>query len=170
MNATVTKRLCWGILFGVLLLMAGVATKSQAVEVGEFEGSWVANGTRKLFPFGDRKVYTFEISGHVSLQTELGRKKNYWSTCVGFADTVTGMTARCVWKDLDGPELYMTLKSDRMQSDDQVSGRIVGGTDHLEGISGDLSFAWLTVTVQKEAGAETVTAQTLNLTGTYQIP
>lgn len=170
MNATVTKRLCWGILFGVLLLMAGVATKSQAVEVGEFEGSWVANGTRTLFPFGDRKVYTFEISGHVSLQTELGRKKNYWSTCVGFADTVTGMTARCVWKDLDGPELYMTLKSDRMQSDDQVSGRIVGGTDHLEGISGDLSFAWLTVTVQKEAGAETVTAQTLNLTGTYQIP
>ena len=170
MNATFTRKLCWGILFGIFLLMTGAVKESQAVEIGDFEGSWVANGTRKLFPFGDRKVYTFEISGHVSLQTELGRKKNYWSTCVGFADTVTGMAARCVWKDLDGPEIYITLKSDRMQTDVQVTGSIVGGTDHLEGISGDLSFAWLTVTVQKEAGAESVTAQTLNLNGTYQIP
>ena len=170
MNATFIKKFCWGILFGVLLLAAGAVTESHAVEVGEFEGSWVANGTRKLFPFGDRKVYTFEISGHVSLKTELGKKKNYWSTCVGFTDTVTGMAARCVWKDLDGPEIYITLKSDRMQTDDQVTGSIVGGTDHLEGINGDLSFAWLTVTVQKEAGVESVTAQTLNLTGTYQIP
>ena len=170
MNATFIKKLCGGIFFGILLLTAVPVAESQAGEVGDFEGSWVANGTRKLFPFGDRKVYTFEISGHVSLRTELGRKKNYWSTCVGFADTVTGMAARCVWKDLDGPEIYITLKSDRMQTDDQVTGSIVGGTDHLEGISGDLSFAWLTVTVQKEAGAESVTAQTLNLNGTYQIP
>ena len=170
MNATFIKKLCGGIFFGILLLTAVPVAESQAGEVGDFEGSWVANGTRKLFPFGDRKVYTFEISGHVSLRTELGKKKNYWSTCVGFADTVTGMAARCVWKDLDGPELYITLKSDRMQTDDQVTGSIVGGTDHLEGISGDLSFAWLTVTVQKEAGAESVTAQTLNLTGTYQVP
>ena len=170
MNATFIKKLCGGIFFGILLLTAVPVAESQAGEVGDFEGSWVANGTRKLFPFGDRKVYTFEISGHVSLRTELGKKKNYWSTCVGFADTVTGMAARCVWKDLDGPEIYITLKSDRMQTDDQVTGSIVGGTDHLEGISGDLSFAWLTVTVQKEAGAESVTAQTLNLNGTYQIP
>jgi len=170
MNATFIKKLCGGIFFGILLLTAVPVAESEAGEVGDFEGSWVANGTRKLFPFGDRKVYTFEISGHVSLRTELGKKKNYWSTCVGFADTVTGMAARCVWKDLDGPEIYITLKSDRMQTDDQVTGSIVGGTDHLEGISGDLSFAWLTVTVQKEAGAESVTAQTLNLTGTYQVP
>ena len=170
MNATFIKKLCGGIFFGILLLTAVPVAESQAGEVGDFEGSWVANGTRKLFPFGDRKVYTFEISGHVSLRTELGKKKNYWSTCVGFADTVTGMAARCVWKDLDGPEIYITLKSDRMQTDDQVTGSIVGGTDHLEGINGDLSFAWLTVTVQKEAGVESVTAQTLNLTGTYQVP
>jgi len=170
MNATFIKKLCGGIFFGILLLTAVPVAESQAGEVGDFEGSWVANGTRKLFPFGDRKVYTIEISGHVSLRTELGKKKNYWSTCVGFADTVTGMAARCVWKDLDGPEIYITLKSDRMQTDDQVTGSIVGGTDHLEGINGDLSFAWLTVTVQKEAGVESVTAQTLNLTGTYQVP
>ena len=73
MNATLTKKLCWGILFGVFLLMAGAVTESRAVDVGDFEGSWVANGTRKLFPFGDRKVYTFEISGPVSLKTELGK-------------------------------------------------------------------------------------------------
>ena len=170
MNATFAKTFCWSLLFGSLLLTTGALTESQAGEVGDFKGTWVANGTREIFPFGDRKVYTFEISGHVSLQTELGNKKNYWSTCVGFSDTVTGMAARCVWKDLDGPEIYITLKSDRLQTDDQVTGSIVGGTDHLEGISGDLSFAWSTVTVQKEAGVESVTAQTLNLSGVYQIP
>lgn len=170
MNATFTKKFCWGIFFGFLLLTAGAATESRAGEAGDFEGSWVANGTREHFPFGDRTVYTFEISGHVSLQAELGKKKNYWSTCVGFADTVTGMVARCVWKDLDGQEIYITLKSDRMQTDDQVTGKIVGGTGHLKGISGDLSFAWSTVTVQKEGGTESMTGQTLNLTGIYQIP
>ncbi|MDX2481975.1 MAG: hypothetical protein QNK24_16760 [Desulfuromusa sp.] len=171
MNATFAKTFCWGLLCGILLLTAGTLTESQAAEIGEFKGTWVANGTRKPFAFSeDRKIYTFEISGYVNLQTDLGKKSDYWSTCVGFADTVTGMTARCVWKDLDGPEIYITLKSDRMQSDDQVTGIIVGGTDHLEGISGNLSFAWLTVTVQKEAGAESVTAQTLNLSGTYRMP
>ena len=106
----------------------------------------------------------------MNLQTKLGKKKNYWSTCVGLSDSVVGSVARCVWKDLTGPEIYVTLKSDRMQTDSQVTGSIVGGTEHLEGISGDLSFVWSTVTVMKDGGKETVTGQTLDLSGTYRVP
>ena len=170
MNATFAKTFCWGILFGSLLLTTGALTESQAAEEGDFKGNWVANGTREAFPFGDRKIYSFEISGHVNLQTKLGKKKNYWSTCVGLSDSVTGSVARCVWRDLEGPEVYITLQSDRLQTNSRVTGSIVGGTEHLEGISGDLSFVWSDVTFLEEAGVESVTGQTLDLSGTYRVP
>lgn len=170
MNATFAKTFCWSILFWVLLLSAGTVTKSQAAEEGGFKGTWVANGTREAFPFGDRKIYSFEISGHVSLQTALGNKKNYWSNCVGLSDSVTGSVARCVWKDLDGPEVYITLQSDRLQTNSQVTGSIVGGSEPLKGISGDLSFVWSDVTFLEDGGVESVTGQTLDLSGTYRIP
>jgi hypothetical protein len=171
MNATFAKKFCWGILFGALLLTAGAPTASQAAEAGDFKGTWVANGTRKPFAFSaDRKIYTFEISGHVNLQTGLGKVKNYWSTCVGLSDSETGSIARCVWKDLDGPEVYITLKSDQLQTNSRVFGSIVGGTEHLAGISGDLSFVWSAVTFLEEAGVESVTGQTLDLSGTYRVP
>jgi len=64
----------------------------------------------------------------------------------------------------------MTLQSDRLQTDSRVTGSIVGGSEHLEGISGDLSFVWSDVTFLEEAGVESVTGQTLDLSGTYQVP
>lgn len=170
MNAMFVRKVCCGIFLGALLLTVGALTESHAAESGEFKGTWVANGTRDIFPFGDRKVSTFEISGHVNLQTKLGKKKDYWSTCVGFSDSVTGTIARCVWKDLAGPEVYIILKSDRMQKESKVTGSIVGGTEQLEGISGELSFIWSTVTVLEEAGTEAVTGQTIDLSGTYRVP
>jgi len=156
----------------VLLLTASLTTRSHAAETGEFTGSWIANGTRTPFPFGEgRPVFTFKIAGHVSLQTALGRKKDYWSECIGLADAVTGVVGRCVWKDLAGPELFLTLQSDRLQQGSQVAGTIVGGTGPLAGISGDLSFTWSSVIVQTDAdGIVTMTGQTRNLGGRYRIP
>ncbi len=171
MNATFVEKFCWGFLLGTLLLTVGAPTASTAGESGDFKGTWVANGNRKPFAFSeDRKIYTFEISGHVSLQTGLGKEKNYWSTCVGLSDSETGSVARCVWKDLDGPEIYMTLQSDKFQTNSRFTGSIVGGTEHLKGISGELSFVWSAVTFLEEAGGESVTGQTLDLSGTYQVP
>jgi hypothetical protein len=172
MDGRFLKQCCRYIIFALLLLSVGALTESPAAEVGEFNGSCVANGTRKLFPFSaDRQVYTYRISGHVSLQTSLGKQKNFWSECVGLSDSVTGSVARCVWTDLSGPKIYITLQSDRLQTDSQVTGTIVGGTDRFKGISGDLSFDWTSVTFQEEANGESsVTGQTLNLSGRYQIP
>ena len=156
----------------VLLLTASLTTRSHAAETGEFTGSWIANGTRTPFPFGEgRQVFTFKIAGHVNLQTALGRKKDYWSECVGLADAATGVAGRCVWKDLAGPELFLTLHSDRLQQGSQVAGTIVGATGPLAGISGDLSFTWSSVIVQTDAdGIVTMTGQTRNLGGRYRIP
>ena len=157
---------------GVLLLATPFITKTYGGESGEFKGSWIANGTRTPFSFGDgRQVFTFKIAGHVNLQTLLNKKKDYWSECVGLADSITGVVGRCVWKDLDGPETYITLQSDRLQQGSQVVGTIVGGSGKLAGISGDLSFNWSSVITQTDSeGIVNVTGQTINLGGRYRVP
>lgn len=160
------------LLCGVLLLATSPMTQSHAAESGEFKGTMIANGTRAPFPFGDgRQVFTFKLGGHVSLQTPLGKKKDYWSECIGLADSTTGIVGRCVWKDLDGPEIYLTIQSDKLQQGSQVNGTIVGGSGKLAGISGDLSFNWSSVITQTDAeGSVNVTGQTRNLAGRYQVP
>lgn len=155
-----------------LMLATSSLTNSHAAESGEFRGGWIANGTRTPFSFGEgRQVFTFKLAGHINLQTALGKKKDYWSECVGLADSVTGLIGRCVWKDLAGPEIYLTLQSDRLQQGSQVNGTIVGGTGPLAGISGELSFNWSSVISLTDAdGIVTVTGQTKNLGGSYRVP
>jgi hypothetical protein len=157
---------------GVLLLISPLIVQSNAAESGEFNGSMIANGTRTNFPFADgRQVFTFKLAGHVNLQNLLDKKKDYWSECVGLADSVTGVVGRCVWKDLDGPEIYLTMQSDKLQQGSQVTGTIVGGTEKLAGISGELSFNWSSVINQTDAeGVVNVTGQTRDLGGKYRIP
>jgi len=156
----------------VLLPATPFLTYSHAADSGEFKGRWIANGTQTLFPFEKgRQVYTFKISGHVKLQSSIDKKKDYWSECVGLADSSTGIIGRCVWKELAGPEIYLTIQSDQLLQGSQVTGTIVGGTGHLAGISGDLSFNWSSVIVMKEAdGTVAVTGETNNLGGRYRIP
>ena len=172
MNSRWKKKIPPILLCAALLLAAGAPAACRAAESGEFKGTWVANGTRTIFPFGgDRQVYTFEVSGHVNLETTLGRKKDYWARCVGLSDSVTGSVGRCVWKDLDGPEIYLTLHSDRLQQESRVTGAIVGGTGPLAGIGGEISFVWSSVTFLAEAeGVTSMTGQTLDLRGAYRIP
>ena len=155
----------------VISLSFGLSIASEAADSGEFSGSWIANGSREKFPFGnDREIYTFVLAGHVNLKTTLGKTKDYWSECVGLADSVSGAVARCVWKDLDGPEIYILLQSEQLQGGNKVTGTIVGGSEHLDGISGDLSFIWSSVSFQKEGDKSMVSGQTFDLSGSYQIP
>jgi hypothetical protein len=166
-------RLIWKVFAcGFLLLATPFLATSQAVESGEFKGTMIANGTRTSFPFGDgRQVFTFKLAGHVNLQTSLSKTKDYWSECIGLADSATGVTGRCVWKDLAGPEIYLTIQSDKLQQGSLVSGSIVGGSGKLAGISGDLLFNWSSVITQTDAnGIVNVTGDTRNLVGRYLIP
>jgi hypothetical protein len=157
---------------GVLLLAGVSATVGHAAGSGEFKGSWIANGTRTPFPFGDgRQVQTFRLAGHVSLETALGKQKDYWSECVGLADSATGVIGRCVWRDLGGPEIYIALQGDKLEQGGLISGAIVGGTGALAGISGDLTFNWATVIALADAdGTVSVTGQTKNLGGHFRLP
>lgn len=157
---------------GFLLLSSSFLADSHAADSGEFKGGWIANGTRTPFPFDDgRQVFTFKLGGHVNLQTTIGKKKDYWAECVGLADSTTGVIGRCTWKDLSGPEIYLTIQSDKLQQGSQVTGTIIGGTGPFKGISGELAFNWLSVITQTDAeGIVNVTGQTKNLGGSYRTP
>lgn len=158
---------------GFVLLATAFLTDSHGADSGEFKGTWIANGTRTPFSFGDgRQVFTFKLSGHVNLHNApLGKKRDFWAECVGLADSVTGIVGRCVWKDLTGPEVYLTIQSDRLEQGSRVTGTIVGGSGRFAGIGGDLSFNWSSVTsYTDEDGIVTVNGQTKNIDGHYRIP
>lgn len=157
----------------VLLMSTPLTIQSHAADSGEFKGDWIANGTRALFPLGsERQVYTFKIAGHVNLHnTTLGKKKDFWAECVGLSDSVTGVVGRCVWEDLAGHEVYLTLQSSQMQQGSQVAGTIVGGTGQFARISGELTFNWSSVIFQTDAeGIANVSGQSKNLVGRYLVP
>ena len=160
------------IVCGFLLVTGPLMNQGSAAESGEFKGTMIANGTRTPFSFGDvRQVFIFKLAGHVNLQTTLNKKKDYWSECIGLADSVTGIVGRCVWKDLAGPEIYLMIQSDKLQQGSQVAGTIVGGSGKLAGISGDISFNWSSVIALTDAnGIVNVTGETRNLIGRYQVP
>ena len=164
----------WGLLLiaiSAFSLAVSFPVSISASESGDFRGTWIANGTRTNFPFSaDRKIYTFSLSGHVNLKTNLGKVKDYWSDCVGLSDSTAGIIARCVWKDLDGTELYLTLQGEKWQEETPFTGNIVGGSGRLQGISGELSFTWSSFIVQQEESGTTASGQTLDLQGSYQIP
>ncbi|MGW8313927.1 MAG: hypothetical protein ACWGOL_11920, partial [Desulfuromonadales bacterium] len=96
--------------------------------------------------------------------------KDYWSDCVGFSDTVTGVVARCVWKDFDGSKAYIALQSESLETNNQFSGVIIGGSGPLEGVTGDLSFTWSYFVYENDDGLSTITGETLDLQGNYQLP
>lgn len=161
----------WVINLMVLFISTVFPAGSWAAKFGEFSGTWLANGTREVFLFGEeRKVYTFKLSGHVNLKTIIGEKTDYWSECVGFSDSETGTVARCVWRDLDGPELFIRLKGEQLETGSWVTGTIIGGSGDLKGIKGSLSFRWSSVSLQDDATESTITGQALNLGGSYQTP
>jgi len=167
-----TRRVWRIILYGILLIAVSPLPMTHAEETGVFEGTWTANGTRVPFSFeGGREVYTYKLAGHVNLRSSIGKQKDYWAECVGLSDSSTGTIGRCVWKDLAGPEIYVTLQSDRLMKDSRVNATIVGGTGPLAGIGGEMSFNWNYVMFLKdENGNDIVTGQTADLAGQYRIP
>ena len=143
--------------------------KASAEQAGTFKGSWIASGQRQTLDFlADREVGTFELTGHVNLQDEVGEEKDEWAECVGLSDSVAGSTARCVWRSMENEKVFITLEGRPFKKGVKVTGEIVGGTGNLKGIEGKLAFTWFSVFTNKNQGI--FTGHTKDLTGSYRIP
>lgn len=136
-----------------------------------FTGSWTANGTRETLAFGEeRDTALIKLSGHVNLQDELGKEKDYWSTCIGLVDTQTGSDVRCVWKGLKGTEIFIVLQADEIAEKSKVTGEVVGGTGAVKGVQGTLKFTWSSLTFQTTNKIKEMGGFTTDIQGTYTLP
>lgn len=155
-------------------LMVSLHFPSSVIAVdatGSFSGTWSATGTREKLLFGeDRETALIRLSGHVNLKDTLGKQKDYWSTCIGLVDSATGSDARCVWRSLDGQEIYIVLKAEQLSKELVVVGEIVGGTGGAKGITGSLTFKWSTLSFQKNNNTTEVGGYAKDLKGSYQLP
>jgi len=156
---------------GILALGFFTIQSAVAGTSGTMTGTWVANGTKDVLPFGEqRETALFKLAGHVSLKEPLGLHKDYWAECIGLADTESGSDARCVWRSLDGQEIYIILKSQRLAMGSTVSGTIVGGTGPLDGVKGSLNFEWTTMSFQRQNNSTEIGGYATNLKGSFQLP
>jgi hypothetical protein len=157
--------------FWCLAASGSMVSSALAAEDGTFAGTWVANGSKEVLALGsERETALFKLSGHVNLNKKIGKESNFWSECIGLADSATGSDIRCVWRSLDGLEIYLTLKGTRMEKGSSITGSITGGTGEAKGITGTLQFTWSMMSfkqLDKEAG---ISGFSKDVSGTYKLP
>ena len=148
-----------------------IGSSVLAAEEGAFVGTLVANGSKDVLALGsERDTALFKLSGHVKLNNKIGKESSYWSECIGLADSVTGSDIRCVWRSLDGYEIYLTMKGKRMEKGSSITGSIIGGTGPAKGITGTLQFTWSMMSF-KQADSETgISGFSKDVSGTYKLP
>ena len=144
---------------------------SSTAEQGNISGTWAANGTRQSLTFGEgRKSATFKLAGHVNLKAEICGERDYWSECIGLSDSQNGISGLCIWRSLDGQEIYLELSGKPLSSGSSVTGKIVGGSQKAENMTGTLSFIWSTMSSYTVNNSESIGGFARDLAGTYQLP
>jgi hypothetical protein len=142
-----------------------------AADDGSFAGTWVAHGSKEVLALGsERETALFRLSGVVHLNQKIGRTGDYWSECIGLADTETGSDIRCVWRSLEGEEIYLTLKGTRMETASSITGSFSGGTGAARGMTGTLRFTWSMMSFEQATKEIGIGGFSNDLTGTYSIP
>jgi hypothetical protein len=170
------RRLCILLVLFFCCLAVSESMISPVLAAGDgiFTGTWVANGFKEVLALGsDRETALFKISGDVNLTNIIGKESNYWSECIGFADSETGSDIRCVWRSLHGDEIYLTLKGARMEKGSSISGNIIGGTGAAKGITGTIRFTWFMMSfdqVNNETGKTGISGFSKDVSGTYKLP
>ena len=168
-----TRRLCILLVFSFWCLAAseGSVTSVLAAEDGTFAGTWVANGYKEVLALGsERETALFKLSGHVNLADKIGEEGDYWSECIGLADSETGSDIRCVWRSLQGDEIYLTMKGTRLEKGSSITGNIIGGTGAAKGITGTLRFTWSMMSFKQVNNETGIGGFSKDVSGTYKLP
>jgi hypothetical protein len=164
----------FALLFWCLTASESMVSPVLAAEDGTFTGTWVANGSKEVLALGsERETSLFKLSGDVNLSHKIGKESNYWSECIGLADSETGSDIRCVWRSLHGEEIYLTMKGTRLEKGSSITGSIIGGTGAAKGITGTLRFTWSMMSfdqVNNETAITGIGGFSKDVSGTYKLP
>lgn len=145
--------------------------RGNAAEAQSFQGTWVANGSKEVLSMGKSgEAALFRLAGHVNLKNAVGTESDYWSECIGLADSETGSKAHCVWRGLNNQEIYITLQGNKLAEGSSITGKIVGGTGATLGITGSVQFKWSSMFSQSANDVTAIGGYAKELQGTYQLP
>jgi hypothetical protein len=159
------------LLFWCLTASGKMVSSVLAEADGTFAGTWVANGSKEVLTLGsEREAALFKLSGDVNLTNRIGKESNFWSECIGLADSETGSEIRCVWRSLGGEEIYLTLKGTRMEKGSSITGSIIGGTGAAKGMTGTLRFTWSMMSFKQVSEEAGISGFSKDVSGTYKLP
>lgn len=155
----------------ILFVPLSYIERGNAAEAQSFHGTWVANGSKEVLSMGkNREATLFRLAGHVNLKDAVGKESDYWSECIGLADSETGSNAHCVWRGLNNQEIYITLQGKKLAVGSSVTGKIIGGTGAALGITGSIQFKWSSMSSHSANDITAVGGYAKELQGTYLLP
>lgn len=139
-------------------------------ESGIISGAWVANGTVTNMALGEeRRASLVKLAGHVNLKEPLLDSSDYWGRCIGLVDSATGGDVRCVWRSLDGLEIYLVLETEPLDEGSKVTGTIIGGSDKAKGIGGTIEFLWSSLIFQSVDNVTAIGGYAREMKGSYTL-
>ena len=129
----------------------------------EFQGTWIAEGSRNDIPLGDgRRSSIAKLEGSLLLGGPSRPAVGFRADALVLNDSATGMVGRAVWTDERGDQAYSELKGEGTNTGNRIVGTFLGGTGRYRGATGTYEFSWRFV-LESEDG--TVQGQSEGLKG-----
>jgi hypothetical protein len=133
-----------------------------------FEGTWSATGTRQtLHEKSDHQPSIFSLSGSLILTGQRGIGVGFRAEVIGLSEGAAGGTARAVWTDERGDQVFSTLHGSADGSGVELRGTILGGTGRYAGVTGEYELRWRWM-VQTEDGR--ISGRTERFKGRAKLP
>lgn len=85
------------------------------------------------------------------------------------ADSELGGDVRCVWRSIDGQEIYLVLETEPLGKGSKVTGTIIGGSDKASGMRGQIEFIWSSLIFQSVDNITSIGGYAREMKGSYQL-
>jgi hypothetical protein len=129
----------------------------------EFQGSWIATGSRRALPLGaGRQAALVDLTGTLLLGRGPALGTGFRAEAIALNDSATGLVGRVVWTDERGDAVFSAIEGQGVASGQRITGTFIGGTGRYAGADGRYEFSWQYV-VEAEDG--TVEGRAVGLKG-----
>jgi hypothetical protein len=135
-------------LLALALAGCGRTTEPPAVPQGadgwlEFEGSWIAAGSRRVVALGgERRASVVDLRGTVLLTGSSRPGVGFSAEVIGLNDTASGFVGRAAWTDEHGEQVFSELRGEVTATGNRITGTFIDGTGRYAGATGGYEFSW----------------------------
>jgi hypothetical protein len=121
----------------------------------EFQGSWVATGSRRAIPLGGgRFAALVDLTGTLLLGERSSLGTGFRAEAVALNDSATGLVGRVVWTDERGDQVFSAIEGQGVAKGQRFTGTFIGGTGRYVGANGSYELSWQYVVEDEEGIVE----------------